>query len=255
MLKVIDLFTGIGNFTLGLEATGHFKTVAFCEKDKFCQKVLNKHWPDVPIIGDIHDVTAKALAERGIGQIEVATAGFPCQPFSRGGKRAGIEDERFLWEELFRVIEDTAPRFFIAENVDALLRQDNGSTFAAILYDLSRLGYDAEWHIISASAIGAPHRRRRLFIIAYPNSTNVQGCIKSNPVRQTSFNGKNPVLGRAPTKRTWDRVPTPVFCRVDDGIAHRTHRLRALGNSVMPQIVEDIGNFIVEGMCDVADAG
>jgi DNA (cytosine-5)-methyltransferase 1 len=164
MLKVLDLFSGIGGFSLGLERTGGFETVAFCEIEPFPRKVLAKHWPKVPIYDDVRTLTAERLAADGIG-VDVICGGFPCQDISLAGKGAGIEGERSgLWSEYARLVGELRPAYVIVENVAALL----GRGLDRVLADLATLRYDAEWHCIPASAVGAPHRRDRLWIVARP---------------------------------------------------------------------------------------
>jgi DNA (cytosine-5)-methyltransferase 1 len=169
MLRVLDLFSGIGGFSLGLERTGGFKTVAFCEIEPYPRKVLAKHWPEVPCYHDIRELTAERLAADGIG-IDVICGGFPCQDISVAGAGAGLAGERSgLWSEYARLIGEIRPRYAIVENVSALLSRG----LADVLGDLATLGYDAEWHCIPASAVGAPHRRDRIWIIAHANQ---RGC-------------------------------------------------------------------------------
>ncbi len=191
-MRVLDLFSGIGGFSLGLERAG-MRTVAFCEIDPYCRRVLAKHWPDVPIFGDIRELTgAEVLANadggrplelepvnRGIraarvaqeeparhSGIDVICGGFPCQDISVAGKGTGIGGERSgLWTEYARIVGELRPRYVIVENVAALL----GRGLSTVLGDLAALGYDAEWHCIPASAVGAPHRRDRVWIVAYPS--------------------------------------------------------------------------------------
>ena len=107
MLKVLDLFGGIGGFSLGLESTGHFETIAFCEKDKFCQKVLQKNFKNIPIEGEIRNVKGEKY------KADVITGGFPCQPFSVAGKRKGTDNDRYLWDETIRVVRECKPKWFI----------------------------------------------------------------------------------------------------------------------------------------------
>lgn len=170
--RVLDLFSGIGGFSLGLERTGGFETVAFVEINPFCQQVLAKHWPTVPQFGDVKHVTLETLRERGIDGISVITAGFPCQPFSQAGKRKGADDERFLWPDIIRLVREIRPRYLILENVPNLLSLNDGFEFGIILGELAQSGYDAEWQVLSAAAFGAPHLRERLWIVAYPNAIN-----------------------------------------------------------------------------------
>lgn len=165
-LKVLDLFSGLGGFSLGLERTGGFETVAFCEIDPFCRHVLAKHWPGVLIHDDIQTLSADWLAEMGAWP-DVICGGFPCQDLSYAGKGAGLAGERSgLWREYARLIGEIRPAFVVVENVAALLGRGLGD----VLGDLAALGYDAEWHGIPASAIGAPHRRDRVWIVAYPST-------------------------------------------------------------------------------------
>jgi DNA (cytosine-5)-methyltransferase 1 len=153
----IDLFSGIGGFALAAERAG-FKTEVFCENDKFCQKVLQKHWPDVPIIEDIRRFDGEKY--RGA---TVLTGGFPCQPFSQAGKRRGQADDRYLWPEMFAVIKDARPRWVIGENVVGIYRM----ALDQVLTDLESEGYTARTFIIPAAGINAPHKRARVWIIAY----------------------------------------------------------------------------------------
>jgi DNA (cytosine-5)-methyltransferase 1 len=168
MLKVLDLFSGIGGFCLGLERTGGFKTVAFCEIEPYPRKVLAKHWPEVPCYHDIRELTAERLTADGIG-VDVICGGFPCQDISTAGKGAGLAGERSgLWSEFARLIGELRPQYAIVENVSALLSRG----LADVLGDLATLGFDAEWHCIPASAVGAPHRRDRIWIVAHPRRLN-----------------------------------------------------------------------------------
>ncbi len=154
MLNVLDIFSGIGGFSIGLEAVG-MKTVVFCEINPFCQKILKKHWPSVPIFSDITTIHKEDL--KALPRIDVIAGGFPCQDISVAGKRKGITAKRSgLWQEYKRLI--------IIENVANLRSQG----LIAVLQDLWEIGYNAEWHCIPASAFGAPHRRDRIWIIAHP---------------------------------------------------------------------------------------
>ena len=144
-MKVLELFAGIGGFSVGLEATG-METVAFCENDKFCQKVLRKNWPEVPIYDDVRELTADRLISDGI-RVDVITGGFPCQDLSISGNQAGIEGERSgLWTECARLLRELQPRYAIFENVTNLLNGERGAWFKRVLWDISEVGYDAEWH-------------------------------------------------------------------------------------------------------------
>ena len=158
-MNVLDLFSGIGGFSLGLERAG-FKTVAFCEVDKKCQAVLKKHWPDVPMFDDVSNLKGKDIEEK----IDVICGGFPCQDISLAGKGAGLAGKRSgLWSEFHRLIEEIRPKYAIIENVSALRSRG----LDQVLRALSEIGYDAEWHCITAASIGAPHRRDRIWIVAH----------------------------------------------------------------------------------------
>lgn len=164
MLNVLDLFSGIGGFSLGLERTGGFRTIAFCEIEPYCRAVLAKHWPGVPIYEDVAALTAERLGADGIAA-DVICGGFPCQDISLAGKGAGLAGERSgLWFEFHRLIDEIKPRYAIIENVSALRSRG----LDVVLGQLAALGYDVEWHCIPASAVGAPHRRDRIWIVAYP---------------------------------------------------------------------------------------
>lgn len=170
-LALLDLFSGIGGFSLGLERTGGFKTVAFCEIEEFPRKVLKKHWPEVPIYEDIRNLTAARLRDDGIS-VDAICGGFPCQDISTAGKGAGIEGERSgLWSEYARLVGELRPQIVFVENVSALL----GRGLSKVLGDLAEIGYNAEWHCISASAIGAHHHRDRLWITAFPQISDTEG--------------------------------------------------------------------------------
>ena len=157
-LKILDLFSGIGGFSLGLEATGHFETAAFCEIEPYCQKVLKKHWPDVPIFDDI-----RKLKGTDIGTVDIITGGYPCQPFSVAGKQKAEQDPRHLWPEYFRLIQELRPTWVIGENVSGHIKLGLDS----VLEDLASEGYSTRTFSISASSIGANHKRERIWTVAY----------------------------------------------------------------------------------------
>jgi len=158
VLKMLDLFSGIGGFSLAASWTNQIKTVAFCEIDPFCQKVLKKHWPDVPIFDDI-----TRLRGDDIGTADIITGGFPCQPFSCAGKRRGKEDDRFLWPEMLRVISEAKPRWVIGENVAGFINMGLDDCIS----DLENQGYEVQAFVIPACAVNAPHRRDRVWIVGH----------------------------------------------------------------------------------------
>ena len=160
-LKVLDLFSGIGGFSLGLESTGFFETIAFVEKDEFCQKVLKKNFNNIPIEGDIRNVKGDRY------QADVVTGGFPCQPFSVAGKRKGTDDDRYLWDETIRVVRECKPKWFIGENVEGLVNIQEGMVLRQVQDDLEKEGFEVQCLIIPASGIGAWHQRKRIWIMGY----------------------------------------------------------------------------------------
>ena len=162
MLKHLDLCSGIGGFALGLQSTNYFKTIGFVEIDKFCQKVLTKQFPGIPIYEDLK----KFKPQEHNLQPDILTAGFPCQPFSVAGKQKGKDDNRNLWKETFRIIQESKPTWFIGENVSGIVKL----YLDTILADLESEGYATRCFNISASSIGAKHQRQRIWIISYSNS-------------------------------------------------------------------------------------
>jgi DNA (cytosine-5)-methyltransferase 1 len=292
-LRVLDLFSGIGGFSLGLERTGGFETVAFCEIEPFPRKVLAKHWPEVPCYEDVTNLTGDILRRDGIS-VDVITGGFPCQDISVAGKQAGIGEgtRSGLWSEIVRLIGELAPSFVIVENVAALLSgpsEQRGGWFGSILGDLAECGYDAEWANIPASAVGAPHRRERVWIVAHPNNRNGEPSESKRPRIRSSVIGKGAdndtcgaglkpkavanaasqrqqgqrqleqsvgsatpsnrqasILGSIRVARKW--CPEPDVGRVANGVSQRVDRLKGLGNAVVPQIPELIGNAILKSI-------
>jgi DNA (cytosine-5)-methyltransferase 1 len=189
-MKSLELFAGIGGITLGAEWAG-VETVAFCERDPFCQKILNKHWPDVPIFDDIKTLNKQALEERGIDveSIELISGGFPCQPFSVAGNKKGKEDDRDLWPEMFRIIKELKPRWIVGENVANFVNMELDRT----LFNLESIGYRWRTFVIPACAVDAKHRRDRTFVVAYSDSfgcDNREDNRKERPV-QSELNGNS----------------------------------------------------------------
>lgn len=253
-LKVLDLFSGIGGFSLGLERTGGFETVAFCEIEEFPRKVLAKHWPKVPCYHDVRELTAERLAADGIA-VDVITGGFPCQDISTAGKQAGIGEgtRSGLWSEIVRLTCELRPQYVIVENVANLLSgpsEKRGGWFGRILGDLAECGYDAEWENIPAAAVGAPHRRERIWIVAYAEQRMCKSCIipNSNNVPEFSrWEGADEVYSlfcRGRSGPTDDRHSL----RADAGFPKELDRIGALGNAVVPQIPELIGHAILEAI-------
>lgn len=250
-MKVLDLFSGIGGFSLGLERAG-METVAFCEFDKHAQKILAMNWPEIPIYEDVRELTYERLCADGIDTIDLICGGFPCQDLSCAGKQTGWEGSRSsLYVEMLRLISECVPRYAIFENVSALLQGDDGRWFAKFLYDLAAVGYDAEWHCIPASAVGADHQRDRVWIIAYPSQNGNQeltgphsGTNSAGEKRAVFADKLFDLLGRErPVFIGIDSEPN--LCRIVDGFPGGMDRLERLGNSVVPQIPEIIGRAIM----------
>lgn len=265
-----SLFSGIGGIDLGLERVG-FRTAWFCERDEWCQKILAKHWPEVYCYDDIHDIGEDAPS------VDVLAGGFPCQPVSVAGKRLAQNDPRWLWPEFARLIRILRPRAALLENVPGLFRHGLG----VVLSDLAACGYDAEWDCIPAAAVGAPHRRDRVFIIAtryggmadpafmFSNGANhYAGINKQSKKVSESGNGRGPENVADPDHKRCDRGATgqqgrreqsqngsgggpvwavePAVGRVAHGIPRRVDRLRGLGNAVVPQVAEVVGRRVIE---------
>jgi DNA (cytosine-5)-methyltransferase 1 len=301
MLKVLDLFSGIGGFSLGLESTGNFKTIAFCEKDEFCQKVLQKNFKNIPIEGEIRNVKGEKY------QADVVTGGFPCQPFSVAGKRKGTDDDRYLWDETIRVVRECKPKYFIGENVEGLINIQEGMVLRQVQTDLEKEGFEVQCLVIPASGIGAWHQRKRVWIIGC-NVSNSDSRMRrrwgtigesganeiwgfyssekkqsSNDIRSktigcddilreenvTNTNSKrsqryglqsnNLQKGNKTTinsnnnieeQQTWWQTQSE-FCGVPNGVSYeldkdRANRVKALGNSIVPQIARELGKAIIE---------
>jgi DNA (cytosine-5)-methyltransferase 1 len=220
ILKVLDLFSGIGGFSLALESTGHFETIAFVEKDKFCQKVLAKNFKGIPIEGDIRNVKGNRY------QADVITGGFPCQPFSVAGKRKGTDDDRYLWDETIRVIRECKPKWFIGENVEGIINIQDGMVLRQVQNDLEEEGFEVRCLIIPASSKGAWHQRKRVWILANSNS-GVRG--RGRAVEQ----------GRA--KQIWG------FCAAKEEQPECDIRSEAVGcNAVLRK--EDVSNTQRKGL-------
>ena len=234
-MRVLDLFSGIGGFSLGLERAG-METVAFCEIEEFPRKVLRKHWPEVPIFNDI--TTADFTT---IGPVDLVTAGFPCQDLSFAGKGAGLTGERsgLFWYILGAVRMVGQPRILL-ENVAALLDRGMGTVLGA----LASVGYDAEWHCIPASYVGCRQLRDRVWIVANPQRIRIQGRATVSAAWEKEPRAQQ--LARLVQSPTWPTVSSARSYGTGHGIPNGIHRNKALGNAVVPQIPELIGRAIME---------
>ena len=326
MLKVLDLFSGLGGFSLGLERTGCFKTTAFCDNDKYSRLLLQKHWKGVKIYNDVREINKEQLESDGIQFPDVITGGFPCQPFSVAGKQKGTSDDRHLWPEMFRIIKEFTPRWVIGENVKGLTNIEKGMVFESVCTDLEGEGYEVRAFNIPAAGVGAPHRRERIWIVAHAKRFNESESIRGldeaqrkiqeehrqddSPTRESSrtgsiWNSNNKhenmensrrslrsggFFGRENENETRERYADqyqrpgstsesnvadastgrrasqegeiqtrgngtehqgwwstePNVGRVANGVSGRVYRLKALGNSIVPQIATEIGYAIIK---------
>jgi DNA (cytosine-5)-methyltransferase 1 len=227
-LRVLDLFSGIGGFSLGLERTQGFETVAFCEIEEYPRRVLAKHWPKVPIYHDVRELTADTLRRDGIA-VDVICGGFPCQDVSRAGKRAGLSGERSgLYRELVRAIRVVRPRHAIVENVAALL----GDGMGTVLGDMAESGFDLEWDCVPAKAIGAPHERDRVWIVAHAHSERFgeEGRFRYRSIEMSAGRTEAPQSANTESIRCGQgrtRRPPDSFAWVRD--AAREHAAHAAG--------------------------
>ena len=277
-LRVLDLFSGIGGFSLGLERTGGFETVAFCEIEPFPRRVLAKHWPDTPIHRDVRE-----LRGEDVGPVDVICGGYPCQPFSTAGKRQGQADDRHLWPEFMRLVAELRPTWVIGENVAGHISMGLDD----VLSDLEGSGYACRTFVIPACAVGAQHRRDRVWTVAHARAAGLHfgelhpgicGEAESAQVRSSAVVGGEAREAKvlADAKRggrpgPWEPFFTsnsapgsegqatepvngglfgkwrtePDVGRVAHGVPGRVDRLKALGNSVVPQIPELIGRAII----------
>ena len=242
-LKVLDLFSGIGGFTLGLERAGGFKTVAFSEIEPYPSAVLATHWPAVRNLGDI-----RLIKSSQVGPVDVICGGFPCQNISQAGaahgQQTGIEGEKSgLWSEYRRLIDELRPQWAVIENVSALRSQG----LASLLQDLAEVGYDAQWDCIPASAVGSIQNRDRVWIIAYPSGQRVPRLLTYEHLsaarqRRTCGPEDLPRVYSDPFRSgSW---PQPLLRRDHGWVPNWVDRIKALGNSVDPKIPQLYGEAI-----------
>jgi DNA (cytosine-5)-methyltransferase 1 len=264
-MKVGSLFSGIGGLDLGLERAG-MEVIWQSEIDPYACRVLKKHWPLVPNLGNI-----KEIEWSNVERPDVICGGYPCQPFSLAGKRAGENDPRHLWPYVRNAISELRPRYAVLENVRG--HTTLGGT--TVIGELTALGYDAEWRIVSAESVGAPHRRDRLIIVAYPscefcNGRGLSECACETSKRQAlqeATRGSSSSLsnsrsqggtrrgsafegGLETVREHFARSATfwqsqPEVARMANGVPHRLDRGRGLGNAVVPQVAETIGRLVL----------
>jgi DNA (cytosine-5)-methyltransferase 1 len=277
-LRVLDLFSGIGGFSLGLERTGGFETVAFCEIEEYPRRVLAKHWPGTPIHLDVRKLTGA-----DIGPVDVICGGYPCQPFSTAGKRQGADDDRHLWPEFMRLVAELRPAWVIGENVAGHISMGLDD----VLADLEAENYAARPFVIPACAVGASHRRDRVWTVAHPASEQDRrrqqrtlsthafagsqdvahaichhaqgqqpGCADT---QERAGSQQRPIGPRGDGGRGWrvesrmGRMADGFSCWLDEpgervkaGVKDRAPRLKALGNAVHPDVAMMIGHAILQ---------
>lgn len=244
MITCGSLFAGIGGFELGaqyaFDAAGiNHRVLWQVEQDKFCQSILQKHWPHARIFDDVREVGAHNL-----DPVDVLMGGFPCQDISIQGNTRGINGEKSgLWWEMWRIISDLRPKIIVLENVANVLRLGGSD----VVGSLAKVGYDSEWCIVSAKSQGAPHKRARWFCVAYPssNALSFRGSTKEDPTRKGNRDQILKAVGKCIVRndteqggsyRSKDPAELP-FCNMDDGLPDKLvrSRLKALGNAIVPQ--------------------
>lgn len=252
MLTHFSLCSGIGGLDLAAEWAG-FKTVGQCEINDYANRVLEKNFPDVKRWRDVKDVNKKQLDIQQIKDVTVLSAGFPCQPHSISGKRQGSDDVRDLWTEIYRIICDIRPQWFVGENVPGLLSTDHGLYFGRLLAELDKIGYNVAWCCLGAYEAGAIHKRERLAIIAYTDGRRFESLDslrkECNQYHEKCISFENQCECQSDlflnAKRILDS-PIREFYRNDDGISSGLDRLRCLGNAVVPQQFYPIFKTIYE---------
>lgn len=253
-----SLFAGIGGVDLGLERAG-LRCLFQVEIDSYCQSVLAAHWPHVRRYTDI-----RSVGSHNLPGVDVLAGGFPCQPVSAAGGRRGNRDERWLWPEFARVVGELRPGFVLVENVRGLLTANSGRAMAEVVGHLADLGYDSEWSVVPACAVGAPHTRERVFLLAHANDPRLRsgrsprdGDDEPGAARRTGAEHLRAAAvpgggeGRAP----W--AAEPGVGRMADGLSPRLDgtRLRALGNAVVPAVAELVGRRLIGRAAPADDEG
>lgn len=233
MLTHLSLFSGIGGLDLAAEWAG-IQTVGQCEWADYPTKVLEKHWPDIPRWRDIRTLTGESFYERtGLHTVDIISGGFPCQPFSVAGKRRGKEDDRYLWPEMLRVIEELRPSWVVGENVAGLVRK----ALKDILSGLEEAGYEARAYSSEARNVGGLFRGERIAIVAASNDRRTimwrDGKFQTDEKTQRLQNHNRGRTEKPCVWKRWEIEPRPYG--VADGVSDRVDRLKCLGNAVVPQ--------------------
>ena len=267
-MRHLDLFSGIGGFALAAQWAG-INTVAFCEIEPYAEKILKKNFPDVPIYSNIYELKRRDID----GTIDIITGGFPCQPFSVAGRKKGTKDNRDLWPQMFRVIQEFKPTWIIGENVANFVSM----AFQRTKTDLESEGYDVQPFVIPACAVNAPHRRDRVWIVGYAKHNGSFTTEKQRGINKTGNNNKerkketfqlkgtgrrgnyeavantksiyaqrldNKSRKREPWGSSWWDTE-PDVGRVANGVSNRVDRLKGLGNAIVPQVAYQILKGII----------
>jgi len=255
MINKLSLFSGIGGDDLASDWAG-ITTKCFAEINPFCQQVLKKHWPNIPIIGDVHDVTKTKVEEvTGIKKFDIISGGFPCQPVSKAGQRKGVNDDRWLWPEMLRIIREIKPTWVVGENVDGLINME----IENVLLDLESSNYITQTFLIPACAVGAIDIRYRVFVVAYSGSDisslrflDRYGNQAARWNNNTQVGGEDrfvtqvaSIPNRGILESAWE-FHKPRLVRVNHGVSTTLDRIRALGNAVKPQQVYPIYKAIYD---------
>lgn len=244
-MRLIDLFSGIGGFSLAAHWMG-WETIAFVERDDYAQKVLVKNFPGIPIFDDVRTFDGTSYRDSA----DIVCGGFPCQDVSTAGTGVGIDGERSgLYTEFLRIIDEVRPRYAVVENVAVLVNRG----LSRVLGDLSEIGYDAEWRVFSACELGFPHPRERVFIVAYPNGKPRAFRVLDRYCREVARRnqvsekwGEDWYKSQMATSvdsvvQAWSKqFSQPPLVRVDDGIPDLVDQLRCAGNAIVPQIAYEI---------------
>lgn len=231
-----SLFSGIGGCDLAATWAG-WENIFQVEIDPWCQRILQKHFPDAKRFSDIREFDGSAWR----GSVDVISGGFPCQPYSSAGKRLGKEDERHLWPEMLRVIREAAPRWIVGENVRGLVSWSGGLVFEEVCADLEASGYEVQPFVLPAASVGAPHQRQRVWFVAYAERIGQQGQGRA----VNAFGSAKSAKRQADWTYNDVRWPTqPPVCGTNDGLSDRMDRIRGLGNAVVPQVVYRIFDTI-----------
>lgn len=238
MLRVLSACAGIGGFELGFDER-KYKVVGQIENNSFCIRVLEQHWPNVPKWKDCTSINPEELPDH-----DVFIAGFPCQPHSNAGNKKSTDDERWLWPSLQKIIEIKRPRYIALENVPGLLTTNKGRAFREILTGLSQNRYDAQWLHLRASDFGYIHKRKRIFLVAYPSGIRLERHIAETLRRRSRLQRWSDCRSASDFRKRPD-LPKPLFLGGRDGIPNWVDRIKAIGNAIVPDKSKLIADYIL----------